>query len=431
MTKGGKTVFDPVHGSVKVSGLQLELLDRHEMQRLRYVRQLDMGYLVFPGANHTRFEHCLGTFHLAGRMADALELTGTEKAEVVTAGLLHDISHAPLSHTLEELIVERTGKDHMSMAREIVMGRTQTFRERDADLFGGTCSIAEAIADAGLDPGRVCDIIEHPRSRSPSAGWRSHFSPEDLLHQIIHGPIDADQMDYLLRDAHYTGVKWGAIDVERILDTIGVCNNRLVIDRGGTVAAEGLMMARSMMYSAVYYHLTVRIFKMMLVKAVECSAVDLGAVHTWNDADLFDALVAEGGRPSLLARSVMSRRPYKTALTLRSEETDEETAAMLARYTPYGSRRALEEELAGKLGLDVSEVIVDMPSEAAMLSKARIGKTDVAVLDGNGRVRPLTRLSSVAKGLQSRDPFGWKLSIAVPEGHEERAAAAARRILSL
>ncbi len=426
-----KTVFDPVHGSIRFSGIRLELLDRHELQRLRSIRQLDMGHLVFPGANHTRFEHSLGTYHLASRMAEALGLAEPEREAVAVAGMLHDIAHAPFSHTLEDLIVERTGKDHMRMARDLITGAVPGYPERDADLHGGLPSIAEMLTDAGIDAGRVCDIIEHPRSQPPADDWRASFSPGDHVHQIIHGPIDADQMDYLLRDAHYTGVKWGVIDVERILDTVRVHNGRLVIDRSGAVAAEGLMMARSMMYSAVYYHMTVRIFKMMLVKAVECSDLDLAEVRTLTDAELVAALVAEGGRPSLLARSVMARRPYKTAFVLRSEEADAETSAMLAEHTSSAGRRRLEAELAARLDLDASEVIVDLPSESALLAKSRPGKTGVGVLGADGGVQALTRLSPVAKGLQSRDPFGWKLAVSTVPGREQRTAAAVRRMLSL
>ena len=120
MTDGMKIIHDPVHGNIRVDGVFLDILDRHEMQRLRSVKQLDFGYLVFPGANHTRFEHSLGVYHLAGKMADAIELSDEDSMTVRAAGMLHDICHAPYSHTLEEIVEERTGLDHMDLARKLI-----------------------------------------------------------------------------------------------------------------------------------------------------------------------------------------------------------------------------------------------------------------------------------------------------------------------
>ncbi|UAL08052.1 MAG: HD domain-containing protein [Candidatus Methanogranum gryphiswaldense] len=403
------------------------------MQRLRNVKQLDMGYMVFPGANHTRFEHCLGVYHLAGRMADSLCLSEDDKRTVMAAGLLHDVGHPPFSHTLEELIFNSTGLDHMDMARKLIMGEIRTYRERDEDLFGGKCSIAEVLKDSGIDPKKVCDLIAYAASQSSGefVDKRSYFPSGDYVHQIIHGPIDADQMDYLMRDAHYTGVTWGAIDIERVLSTIRVHNDRIVMERGGIVAAEGLMVARSLMYSAVYYHMTVRILKMMLIKAVECSNLNIDEIHTWDDADLVNASISDGGKASYITRSVISRKLYKSALTIYSEDTDEETAAMLAQYSSYRSKKELEMEIADKAGVDITEVIVDMPSRSTMLSEVKIGKTDVTILDPNGKVRSITKFSPIAKGLQARDPFGWKLMVATPNDLTEKVEKATRKVLSL
>ena len=112
-----KVVHDPVHGSISVDGVFMEVMDRHEMQRLRSVKQLGLGYLVFPGANHTRFEHSLGAYHLAGRMADAIGLDVDDRDTVRMAGMLHDICHPPFSHTLESMMESSLGMDHMDLAR--------------------------------------------------------------------------------------------------------------------------------------------------------------------------------------------------------------------------------------------------------------------------------------------------------------------------
>ncbi|MDR2698228.1 MAG: HD domain-containing protein, partial [Candidatus Methanoplasma sp.] len=225
MSGGCKAIYDPVHGSIKVDEPFLAILDRHEMQRLRGVRQLGLGNMVFPGANHTRFEHSLGTYHLAGRMAVSLGLSEEDSAAVKAAGLLHDICHTPFSHTTEEIFEHVTGTDHMEAAGRLIRGEIRTCSERDDDLFGGLPPISDILDENGIPAEKVCDLIMHPGSRDESldafsAGKRiSHFSSRDFIHQIIHGPVDADQMDYLVRDAHYTGVIHGKVDIDRLIGT--------------------------------------------------------------------------------------------------------------------------------------------------------------------------------------------------------------------
>ena len=276
----GKTIYDPIHGSISVGGIFLRLLDRHEMQRLRHIRQLGLSNTVFPGANHTRFEHSLGVYHLAGRMASALNLTKEETDTLRIAAMLHDVCHPPFSHTLERTMEEASGCDHMEMSRRLVFGEVPSYMSRDRDFFDGIEPVSVMLEDAGISPEDVCDLIINPVS---DIGWfdsepedrKSFFRSKDYVHQIIHGPVDADQMDYLMRDAHYTGVNHGSIDTERILSQLALHNDKVVLRKGGITAAEGLMVSRSLMYSTVYYHKTVKVIEAMLRRSVELSGMDL------------------------------------------------------------------------------------------------------------------------------------------------------------
>jgi HD superfamily phosphohydrolase len=434
---GVKTVHDPLHGGVRVDGLFLDLLNRHEMQRLRGVKQLGSANLVFPGANHTRFEHCLGTYALAGRMAEAIGLNEEDTLAVRTAGLLHDICHGPFSHSTEEIMEDRTGLDHMELARRLIKGQVRTYRGRDEDLFGGSDSIAEVIAAHGVDPDEVCDLIAYPTTTPKEAnqldldGNVSYFPSKDYIHQIIHGPVDADQMDYLVRDAHYTGVAMGNIDIDRLLDTMRVVNDCIVIARSGAPAAEGLMVSRALMYSSVYYHQTVRIIKCMLTKAVEAADLDLQEIYLWDDADLTAALIAKGGVPSYLVRCLQNRVLYKKAVSVLSSDTSNDLAAFLARHSSYRKRQELEQEIADKAGVELWQVSVETPSPSTLLSKIKIGKTDVSILDPDGKVRSLARSSPIARALQSRDAFGWSLVVSCPASCRDAVTAAAKKVLSL
>lgn len=432
-----KTVHDPVHGGIRVDGFFLEIMDRHEMQRLRGVKQLGMGNFVFPGANHTRFEHCLGTYYLAGRMAKAIGLSEEDSLAVRTAAMMHDICHAPFSHTLEAVMEDATGLDHMELARNLICGKGKVFRDRDADLLAGSGSIADILESNGIDPVEVCDLIAYPESTERdldnlTLDGMDHFPSKDYIHQIIHGPVDADQMDYLMRDAHYTGVVMGNIDVDRLLSTMRVVNDRICIERGGAPAAEGLMVSRALMYSSVYYHQTVRVLERMVTKAVLSSDLDLSEIYLWDDSDMTQALLSAGESSSRLMRLVQNRMFYKKALEVSAGDVDEELSRILMKYKDHRKRIELEQHIADKAGLDVSEVVLEMTSSANLGSaKIKIGKTDVSIVGEDGKVRPLTRTSPIAKALQSRDSFSWSMLVACPEDKKEAVARATSKVLGL
>lgn len=430
-----KVVQDTVHGAISVDGVFLDVMDRHEMQRLRSVKQLGLGYLVFPGANHTRFEHSLGAYHLAGRMASAIGLDREESETVRMAGMLHDICHPPFSHTLESMMEEATGLDHMDLARRLIMGDVPNHMESDDDLLGGAPPIGEMIEAEGICPREVCDLIAFPESRDEGldrfSEKHSYFPSNDYAHQIIHGPVDADQMDYLMRDAHHTGVSHGNIDSERLISTMMVRNDRIVIRRGGITAAEGLMVSRSLMYTTVYYHETVRIAQRMLTKAVEESGQDLSEIYLWNDMDLITRMMEAGSKSSLNMRKVMNRMIDKKALVVYSSDMTEDLADTLLGYTSKEGRARLEGEIADAAGMDAFEIGVELTSRSNLQSKMRIGKTDVAIADEGGKVRSLAKFSPVARSLQSRDPYGWAILVSAPGHGREAVAKASRKVLGI
>ncbi len=434
--RGSKVIQDPVHGSIVVDGVFLEMLDRHEMQRLRSVKQLGLGNLVFPGANHTRFEHCLGTYHLAGRMAEVIGLSREDSDAVRMAGMLHDVCHPPFSHTLEPAMEDATGLDHTELARALIMGIVPNHLPGSEDILGGLPTMAETMESAGISAEAVCDIIASPESMGEEAldrFWNKHecFPSKYYAHQIIHGPVDADQMDYLMRDAHYTGVSYGSIDSERLIKTMMVMNDRIVLRRRGITAAEGLMVSRSLMYTSVYFHETVRIAQRMLTKAVEGSDLDLSDIYLRGDSDIMSMVAATGGRPSRNIRRIQARMLDKKAFAVYSEDMTDEKAEVLLRYAGREGARRLEREVADAAGVDVFDVGVEVTSSSNLQGKMRIDKTNVVIADDGGRVKSLTRFSPIARSLQVRDPYGWAVLIFAPEGEREAVRRAAERVLGL
>lgn len=430
-----KVIHDSVHGSVRIGGVYLRLLERPEMQRLHGVHQLGLAHLVFPGANHTRLEHSLGTFFVANRMVRALSLDEEEMNEVLAAALLHDLGHPPYSHTLESVIENHIGKNHMEVTRDIIIGKQSAVPPRLAGIIGDMRSIPELLEDAGISPARVGDLIAQDRLERVNQrklmieGNQVHFDDGEFLRSIIHGPVDADQIDYLLRDAHYTGVAHGTIDVDRIMETIQKHHGKLVVHKSGVVAIEGLLVARALMYTSVYFHKTVRIAEMMLCKAVELAGSEImERIHQDTDCTLSQKLMKAGGRPAELITMMNYRILYKKAFSIRTAELDDDMIESLLPLTDYQKRKAKEAEIADRAGLDISEVILDVPSKELMLSEPRIGKTEVPILDGD-RVRPLSKYSPLAKALQYRPVHDWAVMVSCPKRHVERVSRVAPKVL--
>lgn len=430
-----KVVHDSVHGSVRLEGVFLELLERPEMQRLHGIHQLGLAHLVFPGANHTRLEHSLGTYFIAEKMANALSLPHDEKNSVMAAALLHDIGHPPYSHTLEVVLNDRIGLTHVDLAKAIILGEISTLPTRTSKLLGISNTIADLLEKSGISPEIVVDLIT---SSSPSSLDQSQlnieegqtfFGGKNYLKQMIHGPIDADQMDYLLRDAHYTGVAHGTIDLDRLLQTIDIFHGDLVVDKGGIVAVEGLLVARALMYTSVYFHKTVRIAEMMLCKAAESASGNIFEnIQIETDCSFATKLLKAGAESRKIMTMLHYRRLYKKAFSVNIADLDDTSLAPLLELTDYYKRKEVECKIAERAHIKQSEVIVDVPERELLISEPRIGKTEVPILDGK-RVRPLTRHSPLAKALQTRSVHSWAVMVSTPEKYKEAVEKAAKKVI--
>lgn len=222
-----KIFSDPIHGFISVpKGLLLNLLDHPILQRLRRIRQLGLAYLVFPGAEHSRFSHALGALGLMNRVLQNLSeqdttISSREKESTLAAILLHDVGHGPFSHSLESTFIKDFHHEMMTLA---LMERL------NKDFDGALSATIEIFNDT----------------------YGKHF-----LHQLISSQLDIDRIDYLKRDSIMTGVSEGAVGIERILKTMRVFNGNIVIQRKGIYALENYIVARRLMYMQVYLHKTV------------------------------------------------------------------------------------------------------------------------------------------------------------------------------
>lgn len=333
-----KIIKDPVHGYVEVEDYLLALLDSPPMQRLRYIRQLGFSYLVYPGANHTRFEHSLGTMFLADVAARRFGLSREDRTLVVAAGLLHDIGHGPFSHASELLREEFLHMTHDDIGQIVSQGTGRLLREYD------------------IDQGELCQIVKG----------------NHRLSGIIHGDLDVDRMDYLLRDAYYTGAPYGTVDAQRLIrHLIQTPDGETVLDENGVNAAESLLISRTLMRPSVYFHHVSRIGESMFQLAVLEHTVGgreeaVRQLMAMDDPACMHALhTSQSPVARELAERLYGRRLYKRALFAT---IDQVTTSSFHLGVPLGTCRDYAEQIAEIAGLQPHEVLVDIPAIPRELS---------------------------------------------------------------
>ncbi len=387
------TIKDSVHDHIEVDGVGAALLDTPPIQRLRRIRQLGTASLVYPSANHTRFEHSLGVFFLAEQALERLGIGGRRARTVRAAAMLHDVGHAPFSHTLEGYLEQHLGRYH-----------------DDVDHILAAESVAAALAEYDVDPDRVAALI---------AG-------EGRLGQLVAGELDVDRMDYLVRDAHHTGVPYGTIDVERLLHELRFVDGELVLGPGNVQAAESLLLARALMNPTVYNHHVARISKAMLVRAtdrlIETGSVDANAVARMDEPELQVAL--RNCEPaSALADRLANRRLYKRAIWAEYGDVGAEQVTSLVE-ADHEKRREIERAIADRAGVAVDEVLLDVQGRPAM----RESTTQVVV---NDSIRELSEQSTLVSALERAQLEQWRLGVYAPEGLTEPVGQAAEAELGL
>ncbi|WP_297436663.1 HD domain-containing protein [Thermococcus sp.] len=412
----GKIIHDGIHGSMKISGLILDLVKTPEFQRLRNIRQLGLAYLVYPGANHTRFEHSLGAWDIARRLSAEVGLDESESMLLQVGALLHDIGHGPFSHTFESIYKHYVKEhDHMRLGQDIILGRTNITEREDG---GKIPEIIEAY-DYDFTARDVAELI-----------LGRHGNP--YLGHMLHGDVDVDQLDYLIRDAHYTGVAHGIIDMERLLKVLKIHDDELVVDEKGIEAVEGMMVARSLMYSRVYFHHTVKIAEGMLTRALEFA---LEEDHLWDFWRMIDCRVLVEledleGLPVEIVRRVKYRDLYKAAVLASADDLSaEEKRELLAAYRNVKRRQEMERALADAVGAREGEVILEFSIADLMLSEPRLKATEINVLLDDGTIEPLTKVTPLANALKRRQTPRWAVLIAAPSKYVPKVRETWRKIV--
>ena len=371
-----KFIRDSVYGDIRLNEIEVEVMNNPQFQRLRRIKQLGLISLIYPGANHTRFEHSIGTMHIASKLADKLDLNQADKELVRISALLHDIGHGPFSHVSEGVL----SFPHEELTKYVI--KNTAIRD---------------IVEKKFDIDKIIEIIN----------GEGKFGP------IVSGELDADRMDYLLRDSHYTGVAYGIIDYERIISNINL-NKHLSLDIKGVQAAEGALVSRYFMYPSVYQHHTTRIvnsmFRRGLKKLIDRGVINENDMYKYDDADIIGIFRNSEGYPKEIMERLDNRNIFKRVKTIRLDNF--KTPEKLYKIENKELRKA-EEEIAMDYDIDKDYVILNI----AEYPRFDEMKTEVSV---DGKLYPLTEISNIIAALSKARFNIPDISLYVPEEEKSK-----------
>lgn len=414
----------PIHGLIPLNAWEWDIVNQSAFQRLRRIRQLAWTDMVYPGAMHTRFEHSLGVMHISSRLIDALwqrerklledvfhytqETVARQKQLVRVAALLHDVGHGPFSHAAESLLPTQTkGKrryQHEDYSAAIIEHCLRDVIEDHPDNKNGHNIKVDEIKN-----------LFSPSSTSPDVlVWKN----------IVSGQLDADRMDYLLRDAYHSGVSYGNFDLNRVIATVALCENledtgfTIGIGDDGLHAAEGLIIARYMMFTQLYFHKTRSIYDYHLERALSRmlphsefpppTKAGISRFLEWDDWKVLGELAR--GRAGSHGQIIRSRDHYRKVHDTPEVASERQVDRADALLSKFKSQR------------------IDAVSIAAEKSWYKFGREEILVklMDDRGRSKPLAELSSVVKGLE---PINQR-RIFVPRSQRERAEKIKQQFLA-
>ncbi len=342
-------IRDPVHGYIKITEEERAVIGSPFVQRLRRIHQLAGVYMVYPGGVHSRFEHVLGTMHVAGliaeSIADKVSLGEEQIQELRLAALLHDVGHGPFSHLFEEVLADKTDINHEDMSQRIVL-------ESD---------IADILEKHGTSPKRMSQLCVGKQKTRP------------FMNEAIAGGLSADIMDYLLRDSYFTGVEYGKVDIHRVIDSLDVMGDHLVLDQAALYAFEALLIARYEMFKAVYFHRTVRAAELMLAHSMSLADEELGLTNI-SKIDRYLKLTDE-----VVVYRLTSLRPKNQRLRLARKLAENYNNRKLVKcvfekvmqrkdrvvekiFSQKRFRNELTEDIARQANVEAANVYIDVPT---------------------------------------------------------------------
>jgi HD superfamily phosphohydrolase len=361
-------IRDPVHGFIYREPDERDVMDTRVFQRLRRLKQLALASLVYPGATHSRFEHSLGAFHVAGRLAESLNVPDSERRLVRLAALLHDIGHGPFSHVAEPILKKHSAKDKLGKVSQ-------------------ESKIHELIGWQIIKNNEELSILMSGQQRDQVIGLLEGTWGHTYLQELVSGPIDADKQDYLLRDSLFSGVKYGVYDQERLGNTLSVHDDSddlfLAISIDGLHALEQFVLAKYYMTTQVYRHKIRLITDQMIARAIDLGIEEdklpwlkklysydgteeyLKEYVTWFDERLITKILEspDGYSRDLFTR-LQNRQLFKCIFDADSNDFPDPQVRsfVFSDSKDFDRYKLLEEKIAELLKVDKNHVIAYMIS---------------------------------------------------------------------
>jgi HD superfamily phosphohydrolase len=407
-------IKDPVHGYVYVTEGEKALIDSYPVQRLHRLRQLAGAEYVYPGANHTRFEHSIGVMHLASRVAENPNISkciGEEETEMVRiAGLLHDVGHGPFSHVFEQLLDKELNQTH----EDITLWMVKNSELKD---------ILRRMGCRPEDVGRLAV----GRLRKPGKAF---------LDQIISSAVDVDKQDFIVRDTYHTGAEYGFIDIFRLIHTLDVLEGNLAVDLGALSALESLIIARIESFRSIYFHRVGRAAQIMLAMAMEKANDELGLTRfktpeeylAMDDYTVW-AMLKNCKKSSGIIRNLERRKMLKCAY----ERTFYEKDAMVSNiFSREANRKQLQVDIAKEAKVDTEAVIIDVPTVPSVPNHHSVlmESMEIPVFYKTQKGERIPqRLSEISKIFETLRGFINILRVYAEEKDREKVSAAASKIL--
>ncbi len=337
-------IKDPVHGYVYITEAEKTVIDTYPMQRLRRLRQLAGSEYVYPGANHTRFEHCLGVMYLAGQVLvnpNISRVVSDEEVDVCRiSALLHDAGHGPFSHVFEHLLIKDLDKTHEDLTSWII--------EKS--------EVSDKLSKMGFNPKEV----------SALAVGKLHKPNRAFLDQIISSAVDVDKQDFIVRDTYHTGAEYGFIDVYRLIHALDVLGENLAVELGALSALEAFMIARIESFKSIYFHRVGRAAQIMLATAMEKANIELGLTEFKTPEEylaLDDYTVWSALKKCKASKEIIGNLEHRRMLKCAYERTFYEKDTMISNLFGRESyRRQIQNEIAKEAGTNIESVIMDVPT---------------------------------------------------------------------
>ena len=372
-----KFIRDSVYGDIELSQFEVDIMDMPQFQRLRRIKQLGLISLVYPGATHTRFEHCVGTMHLGSKLAEELNLSKDDVELIRVSALLHDIGHGPFSHVSEGVL----SVPHEELTKYVV-----------------TKTSMKDLLEEKFDVNEIVDIVN----------GKGYLGP------IVSGELDVDRMDYLLRDSHNTGVAYGVIDYERIISNLKL-EDGLILDIKGVQAAEGALVSRYFMYPSVYQHHTTRIlnsmFRRALKRVLDEGIINENEIYKYDDSDIIGIFRnCENEFANDIMCRLDNRRLLKRVKTIRLDNF--KIPEKMYKIESETLRKA-EEEISEDYDIDKDYVFINI----AEYPRFDEMKTQVNL---DGKLYPLTEISNIISALSKARFNIPDISVYVPKEEKSK-----------